>query len=123
MRAIKFRAWHKDLKLMREVTKICFDHNEVRVTDSENNRYTFFEGTFELMQFTGLHDRNGKEIFEGDLIKLHDYFITEVFFNDGGFFCHIHNNNGVFEDILFNSNSICEIIGNKWENPELLETK
>lgn len=126
MRPIKFRAFHKDLKIMREVFSINFDHNEVTVgyPDSETLRATLYEGEFELMQFTGLHDRNGKPIFEGDYLRINcrvnreDKFTGVVNFTNGGW--HIN-----YSDLhcFHVQNYDIEIIGNKWENPELLETK
>lgn len=55
MREIKYRAWEHDRKI------ICYGY-ETYISDAEQNKYP-------LMQFTGLLDKNGKEIFEGDIIQ------------------------------------------------------
>lgn len=69
-----------------------------------------------LMQFTGLHDKNGKEIYEGDVVTLGGVMNYEIKFIRGGFavdFKDGHRYLGQFANP--------EIIGNIWENPELLQ--
>lgn len=73
-------------------------------------------------QNTGLYDRNGKEIYEGDIVKMIDVdfnepdvvYFGEVVFRDGGF-------EAINEQDNYYINSKCEIIGNIYSNPELLE--
>ncbi len=66
-----------------------------------------------IRQFTGLHDKNGKEIYEGDILEEND-LIGKVIFKQGAFQQII---NGVIEDIR----KTVEIIGNVYSNPELLK--
>ena len=65
MREIKFRAWLKETKEMIPVYQIDFNNG---IINSESAWRT--ESEYILEQFTGLYDRNGVEIYEGDKIKL-----------------------------------------------------
>lgn len=74
-----------------------------------------------LMQYTGLKDKNGKEIYEGDVVKAEEYvgfknLTAEVIYNRGRFSL---NTGTIPEDLI---PELCEIIGNIYENPELLKS-
>lgn len=126
MREIKFRAWLKNKNKMVLSDNTCgglrdfFD--EIRL---EHNGF----GGMYLMQFTGLKDKNGKEIWEGDIVKMLDDWIDhytlysnhQIEFGSGTF----RLENGVpLSDCLNESNDfeLCnfKVIGNIYENPELL---
>ena len=115
MREIKFRAWDKLNKKMSLNLTFTYEDGKINncyFEDSEN--YAIEE--FEIMQFTGLKDKNGKEIFEGDILRagINRPSITEVVFRDTMFTTS-------FGVPLGQLNLILEVIGNKFENPELLE--
>lgn len=73
-----------------------------------------------IMQYTGLNDRNGVEIYEGDYITILDdnnrhYGQGPISFHKGGYQCHDMH----LQDIYY-ENCIVEVIGNIYENPDLL---
>jgi uncharacterized phage protein (TIGR01671 family) len=129
MREIKFRAWNKRKKILENVFSLDFKTVEgpIIVTtvgeNTANDRDYIIN--FELMQYTGLKDKNGKEIYEGDIIKgLHPQdlekreFIGRVFYWDeeGAFYHEFHKDRPpkrMWEYV--------EVIGNIYENPGLLE--
>lgn len=124
----RFRAWHKTWEEMGKVKRIRFD-------DEGNVTTVLFEGKIfganekieeiELMQSTGLKDKNGKEIFEGDVLKNNKY-ITSVFYEDGAYcvkFRRTPNTTVTMNVISFIEKYKTRIVGNIYENPELLEVE
>lgn len=81
---------------------------------SLNSLIGISQAAYELMQFTGLKDKNGKEIYEGDLVA-HNASAKpiDVEFIDGTFEPFSKSDFGW-------TSTLCEIIGNIYENPELL---
>jgi uncharacterized phage protein (TIGR01671 family) len=129
-RPIKFRAWNHRYKKMFEVTHLDMSSSEVMTgyVDFEDNEGDIWDATFDgkdhtLMQYTGLKDKNGKEIYEGDIIQYElstvknrvftatvtwQYFGFELEEKGGGGFQMMHG-------IPYT------IIGNIYENGDLLK--
>ena len=130
----RFRAWSKDLKLMAYDVQNEYDTiNGVRFTDgTEPGESSFFsylqDEDYVVMQSTGLLDntKDGKEIFEGDVVKCRMNFENKslphmgevVYMNEFGAFA---TKNQAGETLLHHHMlNTFEIIGNKFENPDLL---
>lgn len=127
-RVIKFRAWHKILKIMSPVLRID-SRSGVILGDHQTAYFLPFEKV-ELMQFTSLLDKNGKEIYEGDIIRgefldgLLGVNVGSVAFEEGQFVFKCPRAIQYPNDPLWFPVSQLvetEIIGNIFENPELLE--
>lgn len=134
MREIKFRAWYFDeweeKGRMIEWRDLHIETDEDGLfmwvgDEGEENNFGSGSGTnsFTLMQYTGLKDKNGKEIYEGDIVNYShprtNEIIRTVTFKHGAFGIE-----GIYEKthIIFGNilDSHIEVIGNIYENPELL---
>lgn len=118
----RFRAWDKEFKEMVQVDALVFDEQFIKATYKNGNVVKEDLKNYVLMQSTGLTDKNGKEIFEGDIIDSTDGFLTGVVeFRVGlGMFVSELVEYNSFER-LCNVASSRKIIGNIWEHPELAE--
>lgn len=128
----RFRAWQKKWK---ELGRIVF----IRYQESGEIAHLSFRGNIynglvkpdeiELMQSTGLKDKNGKEIFEGDIVRQvrtqptieNETIIGAVTMLEGAWL--IVNDNEQLASDLWSETDENEIISNIYENPELLEDK
>lgn len=127
MREIKFRAWVKEKKAIFEVILIDYVSKKVtyiveRTGHLLNIRHDKFNDV-ELMQYTGLKDKDNKEIYEGDILfESFGEKYYKVIFENGGFRAEF---NGDFEDHSFDLIDVvaqgCEIVGNIYENSELIK--
>jgi hypothetical protein len=124
MRELKFRAWDKQEKQMMKVSAISLENKEIGVKDFRT--YHFFRiKNIELMQYTGLKDKNGTEIYEGDVIKVErDGIIYRVEWIHGGFGLEPRYNSPFYPRLgNVELREKIEVIGNIHENPEFLEEK
>lgn len=122
----KFRAWDKenDRMIYPSTEGVCFelDDDGINILDVSGDYpedHTFPAIDSFLMQSTGLKDKNGVEIFEGDIVVIkyseHGYhYYEKIVFENGTF-------TAGDEDWLYNIKDYCVVCGNIYENPELLE--
>jgi hypothetical protein len=110
MREIKFRAWNKKHNIM-------VSWEQMKVDNTVTICFGSVDSVRELMQFTGLLDKNGKEIYEGDIIKEKFDGLTKIEWGENCSCC-----SKVVGFIFGSGYKDVEVIGNIYENPELLKT-
>lgn len=111
---IKFRAWDNECKVIR-------DYDELKGLTLD----ALDASDFELEQFTGLTDVNGKDIYEGDIIKSNYKYaqpkISQIIMEDGNSYIAGEDLATGNEMLVSDHVDEIEVIGNVHENPELLE--
>ena len=126
----KFRVWHHELGRLMSVKCMFFQDSEIEefeLNDALMNDYiTAYPDEIELMQSTGLKDKNGKEIFEGDI--LHHQIQTEYTFivkydKDNARWYGDGLSRTYRIDIMKDFLQYYKVIGNVYENKELMEDK
>ncbi|MDS2663799.1 YopX family protein [Streptococcus pneumoniae] len=152
----KFRVWHYELGRLMSVKCMFFQDSEIEEFELNdalmNDCITAYPDEIELMQSTGILDKNGKEIFEGDILKFNDEWNeychegyvdgsvegvnyvevvrSEICFEfgktkypDSSLFILMEDEQLNFKDFIKSEDFEFEIIGNIYENLEFLEDK
>lgn len=150
----RYKAWDKIHKIMYEVDDIMsidFGKSEISVKTlffDQTNRYNF--DAIVLMQSTGLSDKNGKEIFEGDILKFNDtwsdycyegyvdgeitgvnyveigtestaFIFSKTKYPDSSLFYYANEERLTFQEIITDDDFEFEVVGNIYTDPKLLE--
>lgn len=122
-RPIKFRAWNKETSVMVDLQKITPLALAIIpiMAGAGFGVYVPDDPRLIIMQFAGLVDRNGKEIYEGDILQGDDGTTATIIFGDGSFCV---DEKGAFAPwILGNHSQYWQVIGNVYQNPDLLDTE
>ena len=129
-REIKFRIWDIENKEMLKVQELDFEPTfyggRIAIRPDQYNDYFDTEDMI-LMQYTGLNDKNGKEIYEGDVVYCQTKYGKAkaiIKFIDGKFVAYWNSALTHPEDghhiACYEINKRFEVIGNMYDNPELL---
>lgn len=124
MREIKYRAWEKNLREMIPVYDIDLKSKVI----NNDSAWRMFDEII-LMQYTGLKDKNDVEICEGDIVENKKSKVRSVVeFVEGCFMYVYYKDKEKYVvpfhiSVEFEEESQCEVLGNIYENPELLELK
>lgn len=118
----KIRAWDTEKKTMYNVRQIDFRGGEFR---SSENEWMKFDNVI-FMQSTGMKDKNGAEIYEGDIVKPVSFAswigVVKYSSENAAYILDDHNNEFRGENVYLSQfNEGLEVIGNIYENPELME--
>ena len=129
MKELKFRAW--DTKYKGWCTHFVIDnygnaHSIFGTISSIEDNQRYWKEHVVIMQFTGLYDRHGKEIYDGDIVKFSGYYFGDTYEKESVeavYWNHKEKSYSYnFQNIGFQEGPTwCEVIGNIFDNPELMK--
>lgn len=136
MREIKFRVW-TGRKMWTPIRAWDFAHGDIELGKNESGNHFssdhyHSEGDANIMQFTGLRDRNGADIYEGDIVMPDknpkgnpEYYFCpyEIVYDAHKYILRRKSGQQLSGGILHNKSVEWELIGNIWENPGLLQNR
>ncbi|MCU5181557.1 YopX family protein [Bacillus toyonensis] len=130
MREIKFRAWSKAANMFLDITGFETEKGRVYGLFHDGDYIGYDKEDIHLMQYTGLKDKNGKEIYEGDIVSRHDggiHFQEEALAEHvvkwGNFGWIPFEIGEGYQKCVYGEIYEFIVIGNIYENSELLKTK
>ncbi|QBX21593.1 hypothetical protein Javan583_0024 [Streptococcus phage Javan583] len=103
---------------MYEVKAVIWTSRGLYVTLDEGNKVGRRVRGAKVMQSTGVLDKNGQEIFEGDVVNIFDEKLSKIYYSEGAFCVEVLNGGTPLHVYL---SEHLELIGNIYENPELVE--
>lgn len=116
-REIKFRAW------VKQDNEWFYTYLDIEEDDFCGNEiWLDYDKCATIEQYTGLKDKNGKEIYEGDILQIDDHILGDFVVVWHNFGWKIKRSVG-YESLSVHKSEDCTVIGNIHENPELLEDK
>ena len=118
MRKIKFRAWDKENEKMMKVSSLHLENKEISV--KENGTFHLFRMQ-DLMQYTGVKDKNGKEIYEGDIVILNDAEEENRCIVKYKYGSYILIDGDLRENLSNVEDRFLEVVGNIYQNKNLLK--
>ncbi len=121
----KFRVWLTDIDQMLRVKALVFEKDKTRCVCGYSFDFYLEDENATIMQSTGLVDKNGKEIFEGDIVKMSKDVYSEPTYYEvvrhyGGAYRLESKQHGCE---LWLRHTDCEVVGNVYENQEYLKKR
>ncbi len=127
-REIKFRAWDKEERCLIPPAEIAITaEGTIYTWDRIDEEWQAEAIPIEVYEYTGLHDKNGKEIYEGDIVKFS--YISPLDQKEKSYIWVVRYGNGMYwlrhikhyyDSTLYLKFTQIEVVGNIYENPEFL---